>query len=187
MLLDRNDIRIDIQDHENQTALSLARSKGHDNIARMISERAAIKSDTADPGDQESLPPSAGDEYEFIEEMQLEENHPNSNTADPSGHLHPHQQTPIHRKGSDYEGYFPGSADSIVLTTRLSNPPQSPPPGASEVLVFFKSNLPPSEQPPTNPPIAVHEDFIPPSFACILDFFLVISSFVTRQYSHFHK
>jgi len=61
MLLDRNDIRIDIQDHKNQTAHSLALSKGHDKIARMISER-AIKSDTADPGNQEPLPSSAGDE-----------------------------------------------------------------------------------------------------------------------------
>ena len=68
MLLDRSDIRIDIQDHKNQTALSLALSRGHYKIARMISER-AVKSDTEDPGSQESLPSPAGDQDEFMADV----------------------------------------------------------------------------------------------------------------------
>ena len=52
LLLDRNDIRIDIRDHRNKTALSLALKFRHHKIARMISERAAVKSATADPGSQ---------------------------------------------------------------------------------------------------------------------------------------
>ena len=99
MLLNRNDIRIDIPDHENQTALSLARSKGHDEIARMITERAANISDTVDPDSQESLPPSCGDEADSIAATQLEDDHPNSTTANPSEHLHSNQQAPIRRKG----------------------------------------------------------------------------------------
>ena len=99
MLLDRNDIRIDIRDRENQTAHSVALSRGRDKIARMISERAASKSDTEDPGGQESLPSSAGDEEESVAEMELRDDHSNATAADPNGHLHPRQQTPIRRKG----------------------------------------------------------------------------------------
>ena len=74
VLLDRNDIRIDIQDHMNQTPLSLALSNRNHEIARMISERAAIKSDTADPGNQ-------------------------ATAANPIGHLLPHQRAPMRSRG----------------------------------------------------------------------------------------
>ena len=99
MLLDRNDIRTDIHDHKNQTAHSLALSEGYDEIARMISEGATSMSDTADLGSLESLPASAGDQDEFMAEMELRDDHSNATTADPNEHLHPHQQTPIRRRG----------------------------------------------------------------------------------------
>ena len=99
MLLDRNDVRIDIQDHNNRFAHSWALLMGHHKIARMISERAAMESDTADPGSQEPLPSSARDEEDSMDEIKLGENHPNSTTANPCGNQHPHQQTPIRRKG----------------------------------------------------------------------------------------
>ena len=99
MLLDRPDIRTDIRYHENKTALSLALSRGHDKIARMISERAASMSDTADPGNQKSLPPSAGGGEESVAEIELRDDHSNATTADSNEHQHPHQQTPVRRKG----------------------------------------------------------------------------------------
>ena len=93
MLLDRNDVRIDIKDHNNRTAHSLALFQGHDKIARMISERAASMSDTADPGSNESLPPSAGGGEESLVEIELRDDHSSVTTADSNRHLHPHQET----------------------------------------------------------------------------------------------
>ena len=83
MLLDQNDVRINVQDHKNKTALSVALSERHDKIARMISERAAIKSDIADPG-HESLPPPAGNEDEFMAETEPSDDHSNTSTRKPS-------------------------------------------------------------------------------------------------------
>ena len=99
MLLERNDIRIDIEDYEDETAHSLALSRRHDKIARMISERAATMPDRLDPGSQESPPSSAGASEESVAEIELRDDHSNSATANPSGHQHPHQQTPVRRKG----------------------------------------------------------------------------------------
>ena len=50
MLLDRYDINIDIRDNKGWTPPSLALYHERHKIARMISEWAAIKSDTADSG-----------------------------------------------------------------------------------------------------------------------------------------
>ena len=72
MLLDRNDIRTDIRDRKNQSAHSLALSRGYYKIARMISDRAASMSDTVDLGNQESLPSSTEDEDEFLIESDEE-------------------------------------------------------------------------------------------------------------------
>ena len=99
MLLDRNDIRIDIQDHENKTALSFALSKGHHKIAKMISERAASISDTADPSSRESLPSSAGDEDEFMAETEPSDDHSNTSTRKPSREPTSPPADPMCRKG----------------------------------------------------------------------------------------
>ena len=98
MLLERNDVRIDIRDEQNQTALSLARSRGFSQIATMISER-ATKSDTADPGSQESLPSSAGDEDEFMAETEPSDDYSNTNTTKPSREPTSPPANPIHQKG----------------------------------------------------------------------------------------
>ena len=99
MLLDRNDIRIDIQDHENKTALSLGLSRGRDEIARMISERAASISNTADPSSEESLPPSAGDEDKFIADNELRDAYSNTNTNHPNREPTSSAADPMRRKG----------------------------------------------------------------------------------------
>ena len=99
MLLDRTDIRTDIRDREDQTAHSLALSRGRNKIARIISERAASMPGTANPGSKESLAPSARDGEESVPEIELRDDHSDATTADSNEHLHSHQQTPIRRKG----------------------------------------------------------------------------------------
>ena len=131
LLLDRNDVRIDIRDHENQTALSLALSEGYYKIARMISERAKNKSGTADPGDdQESLPQSVGGEEMPIAEIELRDNHSNTNITDPSRELtFPPGDPDAPEELSDWEGSVPDSAESIVPSSGRPVPPSSFPCG----------------------------------------------------------
>ena len=178
MLLDRNDIRIDIPDNENKTALSWALSRGHDKIARMISERAAMKFDTADPGSQESLPASAVDEAESIAEVELRDDHPNTNTADPSVEpTSPPADSHVPEVVPDCECSFPDSTDSIIPSTESSCPPQPPSP---EPLNFRYSRGQTATDPndtPSTVPIAANKHLITASFFCILAFLLYVFAF----------
>ena len=99
MLLDRNDIRIDIRDKRNQTALSLALSQRRYKIAKMISEGAASKFDTADPGDQESLPSSARDCEESVAGVGLGDNYSGAGAAGPGREPTSPPAGPMRQKG----------------------------------------------------------------------------------------
>ena len=61
MLLERKDVRTTTPDNNNQTPLSLARTKGHDGVVRILMERDNVDSDTGDLSGQASFPPSAED------------------------------------------------------------------------------------------------------------------------------
>ena len=182
MLLDLDDIRIDIRDHKNQTAYSLALSEGHDKIARMISEQAASMSDAVYPGSQESLPWSAGAREQFTAEMELRDDHSNATTANLSGEpTSPPGDPNALEELSDWEGYFPGSADSIIPSTELPCPPQLP---SSWPLKFQYSRRQTATHPndtPSTVSIAANKYFITASCVCILAFLLyILPLFVTR-------
>ena len=179
MLLDRNDVRIDIQDHRNQTAHSLALSQGYNKIARMISERAASISDTADPGSEESLPPPAGNEEESIDEMQLEDDHPNSTTADPSVEpTSPLADSHVPEGVPDCECSFPDSTDSIIPSaTELSCSPQPPSPGPLNSRHSRGQTATDPNDTPSTVSIAANKHFITASFICILAFLLYLFAF----------
>ena len=179
MLLDRSDTRIDIQDKRNKTALSLALSEGHDKIARMISERADIKSERADPGSEESLPSSAGDEDEFIEETQLEDNHSNTNTADPSVEpTSPPADSHVPGAVPDCECSFPDSTDSIIPSaTELSCPPQPPSPRLLNFRYTRGQTATDPNDTPSTVSIVANQHFIIATFICILAILLYVLPF----------
>ena len=168
MLLDRNDTRIDIRDLKNKTPLSLALSKGHDKIASMISERAASISDTADPGSEE----------DSIEEMQLEDDHPNTNTADPSVEpTSPPEDSHVPGGVPDCECSFPDSTDSIIPSTELSYPPQPPSPRPLNSRYSRGQTTTDPNDTSSMVSIVANQHFIIATFVCIFAILLYVLPF----------
>ena len=178
MLLDRNDIHI-IPDHENKTALSWALDYRQDKIARMISERTASMSETADPGSQESLPPSAGDEDEFMAETEPSDDYSNTNTADPGVEpTSPPADSHVLEVVPDCECSFPDSTDSIIPSaTELSCSPQPPSPKPLKFQYSRSQTATHPNNPPSTVSIMANQHFIIATFICILAILLYVLPF----------
>jgi len=127
MLLERNDILINIRDNKNQTPQLLALSQGHNNVARMISERAGAKSNTAGPIIQASLPPSAQYRARRVAETQLRCDHPGTNPADHISQPAPPLADPNAWEGiPHYQGSISNWVDSTMPSTESPRPPPPP-------------------------------------------------------------
>ena len=81
MLLERKDVCTTMPDSKNKTPLSLALSKGHEEVVRILLERDNVHSGTGSRSGQACFPLSAGDGDECVVEMGFERGDPNTDIA----------------------------------------------------------------------------------------------------------
>lgn len=177
MLLERKDVHTAPPDNENQTPLSLAFSKGHDGVVRILLESDNVNSDTANSSGQASTLPSTGDMDLSVVEMKFRghdldidiSGHNGQPTPPPAGHNE--REVVLGSKDS-----IPDSGDSDLSSTKPSKQSQSPSlyPLKSPYPLGKVSTHPRTTRSPLS--FAADQPFIISSLICLFAFLYLLPS-----------
>ncbi|RPA91169.1 ankyrin [Choiromyces venosus 120613-1] len=128
IFLEREDVRIDTPDSENETPVSLALSKGYNQVVKMLQDRINGSSATVGNASHEITSHSSGHGVECVVDMQSGGGDHGTNIADldgqktlPSANLNEREQI------LDCNDSDPSSGESHLSSTEHSNLPPLPP------------------------------------------------------------
>ncbi|RPA98367.1 ankyrin [Choiromyces venosus 120613-1] len=186
IFLERENVCIDSPDNENKTPLSMALSKGHNEIATMLQE--AINGSTAitDNRDQAIISQSVGHGEECGAETQFGGGDLGPDITDLNGQK-THSSTYLDKREQilDYKDSDPSSNESHLTSIKHFSPP--PPSPEFPLLVSPSATDTQPHNSESTPPIAVDRYLIISSFICLLAFLIYTFPSLLPSISSFNK